>query len=73
MKVQKLYGCLNTETGELQGFHKYRESKYAYVMKQKCINNFQGLLQRDKKYKIVELMPVIIENSKEQNDKNSNN
>lgn len=51
MKVQKLYGCLNTEKGELQGFHKYRESKYAYVMKQKCINNFQGLLQRDKNTK----------------------
>lgn len=73
MKVQKLYGCLNTETGELQGSHKCRERKYAYVMKQKCIDNFQNLLQKDKKYKIVEFIPVIIGNSKEQNDKNSNN
>lgn len=56
-QIKKLYGCVNTETGELQGFHKYRERKYAYCTRGKCEANFHELLMKDSKYQIVELIP----------------
>ena len=55
--IKKLYACIDTETLEFQGFHKYRKNKYAYCMRGKCEANFHKLLMKDSKYQIVELIP----------------
>ena len=62
MKVKKLYGCLNTETGELVGSQLYRRKRYAWCFKNMVKNNFYRLLKGyPEQYKIVELIPVLID------------
>jgi hypothetical protein len=54
MKVKKLYGCIDSMTGELQ-----RNVKYAYLHQKTCVSKFENLLKLNPtRYKIVELRPV---------------
>lgn len=61
MKIKKLYACIDTETGELQGYQKYHEKKFAYCTYGTCARNFGDLLQKDEKYHIVQLIPQYLE------------
>ena len=59
MKIKKLYGCMDMETGELQGYKKYGgELKYAYCTKSIAKQKFQHLLIKDSKYRLVELRGI---------------
>ena len=59
MKVKKLYGCIDKETGELVPAKLYRANRYAWCAKGTVKSNFKILLTLfPARYKIVELRPV---------------
>ena len=58
MKVKKLYGCIDTYTGELQGAFLSSSRKYAYCRLESCKEAFEHLLKKSSKYKIIELRAI---------------
>ena len=59
MKVKKLYGCMDMETGELVGADLYRHKRYAWCHVGSVRTNFYRLLKGyPEQYKIVELRPI---------------
>ena len=62
MKVKKLYGCWDSETGELVGSHQNRGNRYAWCSYGHAKNNFRRLLASyPERYEIVEIVPQYIE------------
>ena len=62
MKVKKLYGCWDSETGELVGSRLGRRKRYAWCHYTRAQNSFIRLLRSNpERYEIVELVPQYLE------------
>ena len=59
MKVKKLYGCIDRETGELVPVRLSRACRYAWCTKGVVKSHFKfQLATYPEKYRLVELRPV---------------
>lgn len=59
MKIKKLYGCINRETGELVPAKLYASNKYAWCNKGSAKSHFSELLEAaPQTYRLVELRPI---------------
>ena len=57
MKIKKLYGCIDMQTGELVGNELYARKQYSYCRVGACKKAFEKIL-KNSRYKIVELRPI---------------